>query len=267
MRHVTKNPSRWYRGLLSSASAPIACVGRFCGKFLSRFRSDERYSLGLVIILPGIESQSFLNHSIAWGLVDGGWSGAIEIDDWTTSCALLFAYHLRSGRRNLRQAARIAKRILSYQDEFPGRPVHVIGHSGGGAMTVLILEQLPVGRSITSAILLAPAISRGYGLSTALRHTDRGLWNFWSPYDLFFLGLGTLALGTLDGRHQVSAGMLGFQLPESLNPEEQEIYQQKLKQVGYAGKMVKSFHLGGHFGCANRVFVDEYLAPILNGVY
>jgi pimeloyl-ACP methyl ester carboxylesterase len=255
--------SRWYRGLLSAVGAPIACIGRFCGGFVRQFRDADRYQFGLVIILPGIEAQSFLNQSVAWGLADGGWHGAIEIDDWTTSNAVLFAYHLRGWQRNLRQAERIAQRIVAYQNEFPGRPVYLFGHSGGGAITVLTLEHLPPDRSITGAIVLAPAISRKYPLSNALLHTDHGLWNFWSPFDLFFLGLGTVALGTLDGRHQVSAGLLGFQEPADLSDAERQLYRQKLHQIGYSAKMARAFHLGGHFGCVNRVFVAEYLTPLL----
>jgi pimeloyl-ACP methyl ester carboxylesterase len=242
----------------------MAWLGRFCAPLVRRFRSADRYAEGLAIVLPGIESQSFLNHAVVWGLADGGWPGAIEIDDWTTSCTLLFLYHLRGWGRNQRQAERIAARIVAYQDEFPGRPVYLIGHSGGGAMTILILEKLPPGRTITGGILLAPAISRQYPIANALQKTDRGIWNFFSQGDQFFLALGTWALGTLDGRHQVSAGLLGFQEPRDLSAADHQIYEQKLHQVGYTLKMASAFNLGGHFGCVNRVFVDEYIAPLLS---
>lgn len=217
----------------------------------------------MAIVLPGIESQSFLNHAVAWGLDDGGWPGAIELDDWTTGCTFLFAYHLRGWKRNQRQADRLAQRIVSYQQEFPGRPVWVIGHSGGGAMTVLALRRLPISNRVTGAVLLAPAISRDYQLTVALEGTERGIWHFWSPWDFLFLGVGTLALGTLDGRYQISAGMLGFRQPAGHDAESQKIYEQKLHQVRFSWEMARAFNLGGHFGCVNRVFVTEYLAPLL----
>ncbi|MDB5389148.1 MAG: hypothetical protein JWM11_4794 [Planctomycetaceae bacterium] len=260
---LSERTGRWYRGLLCTLSSPVAWVGRFCGPLLRKFRAAERYANGLAIVLPGIESQSFLNHSVVWGLADSGWPGAIEIDDWTTTCVLLFPYHLRGWKRNQRQAERIAARIVAYQDEFPGRPVYLIGHSGGGAMTILTLEKLPAGRTVTGAILLAAAISRQYPLSTALQKTERGMWNFSSRGDQFFLCLGTLALGTLDGRHQVSAGLLGFQEPLDLSAPDRELYQRQLHEVGYSREMAGAFNLGGHFGCVNRVFVSEYVAPLL----
>ncbi len=214
-------------------------------------------------MLPGIESQSFLNHSVVWGLADGGWLGAIEIDDWTTSCTLFFVYHLRGKQRNLRQAQRIAERIVAYQNEYPGRPVHLIGHSGGGALAVFTLEALPTDHVVTSAILLAPALAPSYPLHRALERTARGLWNFWSPLDVIFLGLGTLLLGTIDGRLSLSSGMIGFREPAGTTEAQQLIYQQKLHQQPYAARMATAFNLGGHFGCTNRVFVEHWIAPLL----
>lgn len=256
---------RWVRGALSTLVAPVAWLGRFCGRMLRRFRSPERYAHGLVIVLPGIESQSFLNHSVVWGLSDGGWPGAIEIEDWTTSCVLFFVYHLRAKRRNLRQAARIAERIVAYQRDYPGRPVHLIGHSGGGALAILILEALPVGHQITSAILLAPALSPGYPLFRALERTERGICNFWSPLDVIFLGLGTLLLGTIDGQLRFSSGMIGFREPAGIDTAQRQLYKSKLHQIPFSLDMAASFNLGGHFGCTNRVFVERWIAPLVSG--
>ncbi|MDB5334690.1 MAG: hypothetical protein JWN70_309 [Planctomycetaceae bacterium] len=253
------------RGGLSTLGLFAAWGGRFCSPLLRKFRTPERYANGLAIVLPGIESESFLNHSVVWGLSDGGWPGAIEVDDWTTSYVLLFVYHLRGWRRNLRQARRIADRIVAYQDRYPGRPVHVIGHSGGGALSVLILEALPADRQVTTAILLGPAIAPGYPLQRALNQTERGVWNFWSPLDCLFLGAGTLLLGTVDGRWSCSAGMIGFREPPGLSAAERLVYQEKLHQQPYVLGMARTFNLGGHFGYTNRAFVEVWITPILIG--
>ena len=254
---------RWLRGTICSVGVPVAWIGRFCGGTLKRFRTPERYARGLVIVLPGIESQSFLNHGVVWGLSDGGWAGAIEIYDWTTTCTLFFLYHLRSLRRNRRQAAIIAQRIMAYQAEHPGRPVHLIGHSGGGAVAVFALEALPAGTTVSSTILLGPALAPHYPLQSALQHVVRGIWNFWSPLDAIFCGAGTLLLGTIDGKLAASSGMIGFREPRGLNAAEQQAYRDKLQQQPYSFNMVDSFNLGGHFGCVNRVFVEKWIAPLL----
>ncbi len=256
---------RLLRGCLSILGVLFHPIGRFTGALLNDLRTPDRLERGLVLVLPGIEGESCINHSIARGLADGGVSYAIEIHDWTTGVIFLFLYHLRGWRRNVKQAERLARRIVEYQAAYPGRPVHVVGHSGGGAMAVLILERLPVNAVVTSAVLLQPAISPGYDLSTALARTERGIWNFRSVIDVFFEGLATSIGGTTDGRHSPAAGMIGFRPPANLTGPGKELYATRLVDVPFRPAMIADFHFGGHFGPTNRVFVAEQIAPLLKG--
>jgi pimeloyl-ACP methyl ester carboxylesterase len=225
--------------------------------------TPARLDRGYTIILPGIEGTSFLNTSVAKGLVDGGWPGAVEVYDWTAGSVLLFPVNLRALERNKEKARRIAEKITRYQIKYPGRPVHIIGHSGGGGVAVLALEALDSGRQITSAILLAPAISPDYDLRRALRQTEYGIWNFYSRHDVGFLKAGTTVMGTIDGRHTSAAGAVGFQMPWGLDEDDRRLYAVKLRQQAYSRKMADSGHTGGHVGWANRQFVAEWLCPIM----
>jgi len=254
---------RWMRGFSSSLGVPLHPLGRFCGRLVRPLQAAERYPRGLVLVLPGIEGQSLMNLSIALGLRDGGVECAIEICDWTTGVWPLMIYHLRGRRRHQRQARLIAGRIVEYQTAWPGRPVHLVGHSGGGAMALMALEQLPQGAAATGAVLLAPAISPRYDLVQALASVEHGIWNFYSPYDFIILGAATLALGTVDGRHCVASGARGFEPPAHLSEAGQRLYREKLFQVRYRASMLRQFNLGGHAGCTNRVFVEEQIAPIV----
>jgi pimeloyl-ACP methyl ester carboxylesterase len=157
----------------------------------------------------------------------------------------------------------VAQLIQDYQDEHPGRPVYLVGHSGGGALATWILEALPENRAVAGAVLLAPAISWGYPLAAALRKVQRWVWHFWSPLDFLLLGAGTSLVGTLDGRHTASAGLCGFAVPPDADREERELYARRLRQQRYTVAMARQFNLGGHFGWTNRVFVAETLAPLL----
>jgi pimeloyl-ACP methyl ester carboxylesterase len=255
--------NRALRGICSSAGVLLHPVGRLCGPMVRSLREESRYANGLVLVLPGIEGQSLMNHSIACGLCDGGVTGAIEIYDWTTGLWPLLIYHLRGQRRHARQARLIANRIAEYQAAWPGRPVHLVGHSGGAAMALLALEQLPAGRQAKSAVLLAPATSPEADLTTALANVEQGVWNYYSPLDFLILGAGTMLLGTFDGKHQVASGARGFIKPPRLTEEGNRLYQEKLFQVPYRASMALQFHWGGHAGCTNRVFVAEEIAPLL----
>jgi pimeloyl-ACP methyl ester carboxylesterase len=256
---------RFLRGLQSIFGVLLHPLGRFTGALLNDLRTPERLERGLVLVLPGVEGESCVNHSIARGLAEGGIDCAIEIHDWTTGVILLFVYHLRAWKRNLRQAEKLARRIVEYRRSFPGRPVWMVGHSGGGAMTVLTVERLPADAPVTGAILLEPSISPGYDLSKALARTESGVWNFRSILDVGFEGIATCIGGTTDSRYGPAAGMVGFRLPAGLSDADRRLYETGLHEVPFRPAMIADFHFGGHFGPTNRVFVAERIAPLLKG--
>lgn len=251
---------RWFGTTAAVMAVGFGLFG--CGGRPARFKSPARMDQGYTIILPGIEGTSYLNADVAKGLVEGGMPGSIEVYDWTVS-VLLFPVNLRYYWRNRDEARTVAQKIVSYQDRYPGRPVHLIGHSGGGGIAIMALEELPPDRQITSALLLAPAVAPDYDLRRALRRTQCGIWNYYSPYDVGFLGAGTTLMGTIDGHHTSAAGAVGFILPMGLDEEDKAVYGEKLHQQRYSRKMAESGHHGGHTGWANRKFVKEWLAPVL----
>ncbi len=171
--------------------------------------------------------------------------------------------NLSALERNRHEANKIASKIVKYQERHPNRPVHIIGHSGGGGVAVLTLEALPADHGITSAILLAPAISPDYDLRRALRRTEEGIWNFYSRYDVGFLRAGTTFMGTIDGQHTSAAGAVGFQMPPGFDGDDRNLYASRLRQQGYSRKMADSGHTGSHTGWAGRQFVSEWLCPIM----
>jgi pimeloyl-ACP methyl ester carboxylesterase len=223
----------------------------------------ERLDRGYTIVLPGIWGAQPVDYGIVMGLKDADAQSAIELHDWTAG-ALRLVYNLRAIDRNRAEARKIAAKIIAYQDRYPGRPVHLVGYSGGAGVAVLTLESLPSDRRVTDAILLAPTLASDYDLRTAISRTTRGIQNFYSPLDVPILMVLTTAFGTTEGRHTPAAGAVGFQTPEGVDAKDQRAYTAATPQHAYRFDMLWNGHTGGHFGWANRAFVARHVAPLLD---
>lgn len=232
------------------------------GRLGQKLSDERRLRNGLILVLPGIEGESPINHSIAQGLCDAGIADAIEIFDWTRGRIFYFSNLMNLGR-NAAQARRLADRIRQYQQEHAGCPVHLVAHSGGAGLAVMALEQLDEDHRIAAAILLAPALSPKYNLVTALRRTDHGIHSLYSPHDNLYLGVGTAVFGTVDRKRTVAAGKVGFQMPEGLLPADADVYRTKLRQVSWRHEMLAEGHFGGHIGWSSRQFVRNWLGRIV----
>jgi pimeloyl-ACP methyl ester carboxylesterase len=224
-------------------------------------QTTERLNLGKVFILPGIEGTSYWNRSTRQGLLEAGVPYALEIFEWTTGWRPLSLYHLRSRKLHQSSSSRLVDRIAAYREEYPNRPVYLVGHSGGAGLSMLTLSRLPAELTVTGAVLLSAAISPYYDAVSALQRTQRGIWNFRSWGDFFFLGLGTSVMGTIDGRHTPSAGMIGFS--EEIHRAVQQAQLPPLREMPYRWEYVKHFHFSGHFGYVLSPFAKSVIAPIL----
>lgn len=251
-------------GFRSMLRVGFALFGSMTARFHRPLAGTTRLEHGLIIILPGIEGCSSINDSIARGLVAGQLPHAIRIIDWRRFRPWN-PLHLAMVRHNRTQARVVAEVITDYQRDFPGQPVHLIGHSAGAGMALFALARLPAGHSVTSVTLLAAAVSRKFDVVRLLDRTRIGIWNFYSPLDLPTVGLGTILFGTMDRCHGVSAGALGFQTADgsTQSAESTAAATPKLHQIRFRPNMIKCWNFGGHFGSTNAVFVRRHIAPIL----
>ena len=248
-------------GLKSMLGLCLAPLGGMAANFHRTLSCPARLEHGLIIILPGIEGCSSVNDSIARGLVAGQLSHAIRIIDWRRFRPWN-PLHLAMQRHNRTQARAVAELIINYQRDFPGQPVHLIGHSAGAGMALFVLEHLTKDKAITSVTLLSAAVSRRFDVERLLDRTTAGIWNFYSPFDLPTVGIGTMLFGTMDRRHAVSAGALGFLTQNRKSMSSEELRQPRLNQIPYQRGMAKSWNFGGHFGATNAVFVRDKIVPI-----
>lgn len=174
------------------------------------FMTDQRLSNGLVIVLPGIEGESSMNQDVRYGLTSAGVDQAVPIHRWGSplpGVSLLINQMNVIGNRIA--AKRLADMIVAYQDTHPGKPVHIVGHSGGGGVAVFTAEALPPGRQIEGLVLLSASISSAYDCGKALAKCRKGILNFYCRND-GLLVIGTLIAGNVDGIRGPGAGAVGF---------------------------------------------------------
>jgi pimeloyl-ACP methyl ester carboxylesterase len=215
------------------------------------YQTYERLERGWVLVFTGIEGRSGFNDGIADGLDKGGVNYSIEIVDWTSSGSAIF--NLEAQDRNRRTAAEWAERIEEYEMSYPGRPVFLVGQSGGGAMVAWVAEALN-NKKVHGIIMLAATLSPGYPLDKALAASDQGIVNFYSDRDVF--SLGTYLFRTMDGQFGRVAGRTGFDVSEGHGYE-------RLYQIPWTPEMGETGNVGTHMTSGSANFIARYVAPLV----
>jgi pimeloyl-ACP methyl ester carboxylesterase len=224
------------------------------------FITDDRKANGLVIILPGIEGESPLNQDIRRGIASAGVYRALPIYHWGRPIPIAGPLINQMDVIGNRLAgAQIARMIMDYQDAYPGRPVYLVGHSGGGGVAVFAAESLPEGRQVDGLVLLSASITSSYDLTKAMKHSKNGVVNFYSKADVGFLVVGTTLAGNVDGTHGPAAGAIGFDWPK---PADSPARRQAYAKV-YQIEMTEWMTGGGeaHAASTGMDFVSSYVAP------
>ena len=224
------------RGSLGPAvllAASLLAAGG-CDAGNKEFVTEDRLDSGLVIILPGIEGESELNRNVRSGLLAGGVYRGMPIHSWGRPVPIAGVLINQVDFLGNRLAGvAVANMVKNYQDSHPGRPVHIVGHSGGGGVAVFAAEALPEDRKIDGLVLLSASISSAYDLTKAASRCKSGIVNFYNPDDAALLGVGTIVVGTVDGTHGPSAGLLGFDRAGKKGHE--NVYQVKLSGAEAGG--------------------------------
>ena len=197
--------------VIAAILASSLCGG--CANFTLQQGADR----GLIVVLPGVQGPDRLTSNIRHGLLDSGVSRAVVVQPWGKRIPLANVVLNQVDFVGVRvDASAIANGIIDYQKAYPGRPVHIVGHSGGGALAVFVAESLASknAQPIDGLVLLSASISSGYDLTKALGMCRTGILNCYNPSDVALLGVGTAILGNLDGGHGPSAGRSGFYPPD-----------------------------------------------------
>jgi len=182
---------------------------------------------------------------------------------WQVAIPGLILVDLMWYRRNRLMAAKLARKLLALRRAHREATIHIVSFSGGTGIAVFALERLRGRVPIETLVLACPAISREFNLGPALRGVKR-CYALVSCRDRWLLGVGTRLFGTMDRRHERSAGLVGFAHPEGLTATDAEAYS-RMREIHWSPEMREDGHAGGHTGWANVPFLRRHLLPILAG--
>ena len=220
----------------------------------------EGNETALVLVADGCGGIELCELALRQVMSEGGGRCRVRIVRWAHGFGHWYA-DLTDLANHRAHSRAIVEQVEEWREREPNKPVFLVGKSGGTWIVVKALEGLPAG-SVEAVVLLAPAISPDYDLSTALRAVSREMVAFWSPLDVFVLGAGTWVFKTLDRVRSFSAGMVGFRLPSSLNDEGRSLYG-RLRQVRWRAGMARTGYFGGHVGPDSPAFLRKYVVPLL----
>ena len=207
--------------------------------------------------LPGIGGERNIDLYMTRGFQKGGFTGDLQIYDWTEHDIGLNA--LLAFERNHNEAKLIARMITDRFDSDPTAPIYLSCHSGGGGLAVWALEALPPRVRIESLVMIAPALSPGYDLSNALRHVSGKAYVLCSTEDSLVLGFGCRTMGTIDGIKTDAAGRVGFVMPIGCDAHQYD----KLISVPYNPEWIRLGNTGNHIGAMDYHFSELVLAPLV----
>jgi pimeloyl-ACP methyl ester carboxylesterase len=211
----------------------------------------------LLLHLPGIAGPRFCDRRMLEGLRDGGVHANFVTYDWTENDPGIHA--LQAYDRNRGEARKVAELIEIHAAADPDSPIYLTAHSGGCAVAIWALEQLPTNVKVRTLLMMAPALSPSYDLTSALRHVDGQAFAFTSVYDTVVLQTGTTLFGTMDGVQTAAAGFGGFVRPPAADP----LVYQKLVQRKFDRDWEQYGDYGGHIGAMSHAFARAILAPLV----
>jgi pimeloyl-ACP methyl ester carboxylesterase len=216
--------------------------------------AQQRADRGLVVVVDGVGGFNLLGNAAQWALPRAGVDLEVREFSWTHGKGQVLR-DLQDYRYTQQKARELAEEIQSYRDAHPGRPVYLVGKSGGAGLVLGAAGQLSE-PALERIVLLSPAVSHDYDLRPALRAVKQQIVVYYSPYDRFVLSWGTKHFGTIDRYYEPGAGLDGFLVPQNLSMEDAHLYG-RLIQVRWNPRMIREGNLGGHLGTSMPGFIGH----------
>jgi pimeloyl-ACP methyl ester carboxylesterase len=253
--------------LAISAAVLLSCLATGCvgnvAKMISEYHQVGDKEKGVTYYVGGAGPVGNVGSlDVPNGLHDAGYSGFIEIFPWQS---LTHAGDQINLARNRGKGAELAASIRQYRRRHPEQPINIIALSAGTGVATWALEYLPEKVQVDTVVFLGCSISSNYDLTRALSRIRRGLYIVYSDQDPILQKV-VWYTGTVDrsSAEEGVAGIEGFHPPAREGPDTLKQYR-KLHNVPYRLDFTDTGYEGGHTDSTSRLFIAEYIGPVLLG--
>lgn len=211
---------------------------------------DPREEFGKTYYLDGAGNWGFGVSDVPAGLASAGYAGHVELFMWTTSFVPaidqvnILGNKLRSGG--------LSRKIRDYARRHPEQEINLIALSAGTGIAVWAIEGLPKDARVDNLVLLGSSLSHNYDMSKALKHIKGKVYVYHSEHDEI-LTSAVRILGTVDGKHEDSAGLVGLHPPKGGDG--------KIVNIAWSQRFMEYGWTGAHTDSTNRRFIQHVVAP------
>jgi len=221
---------------------------------------------GIVFYVCGAGGGSFLSSwssGVRKGIKDSGRQIEFREFIWQTGLGAL-ADQTSSVSFKRSKAEKLAQAIIAYKNEYPERPVSLIGLSAGTLIVIYALETLPEDCAVDHVILLGSSIDANYDISSALLRVKDNMVVFTSAKDEI-LTVFVPMTGSADRKYVGTdlVGICGFHQPGMMDEVKQNLYK-KVRTIAWQPIFAEVGDNGGHTDKTNPQFVTRYLVPIIS---
>lgn len=207
---------------------------------------------GIIFYCPGAGNLDIGDSGIREGLKAAGFRGEVASLLWTVSFNVAIDQAVKANARL--GGERLARMIEDYCEQYPGRPVHLVGFSAGTGVAVFALESLKEGYAVDNVVLLGSSLWNKYDVGKAMGHVRGKMFVFYSPKDMVLAG-PMKVFGTIDGVFaDDAAGSVGLRSPSG---------RERIVNIGWRPEFERYGYVGGHFDVTSSRFLEAEVAPIL----
>ncbi len=208
---------------------------------------------GIVFYCPGVANADLGDVGIRRGLESAGYRGQVARVTWSLSFNPVIDQTVRIIAQQ--GGKRLAGYIQDYMDQYPGRPVNVVGLSAGTGVAIWAVEALKPGYKVQNVVLISSSLSHDYDVSRALRNIEGCIYNYYSANDAVLAG-PMKVFGTIDGVYfKDAAGAVGLRVPAGTEG--------RVINIAWNREFEKYGYYGGHGDGTNAAFVQHVIAQHL----